>query len=761
MNRASPDKLVVPAAGLLTVVLLLGVAGALLLWLEGSRDQVELTLREAVTPPEQATLDGAPPGGSQPVVDLRGIFAAGDGLPSSERASWPRFRGEHFDNVGRGEVPLAKAWGPQGPPVLWELALGEGHGGAAVRHGRVYLLDYDEERESDLLRCHSLEDGREIWRRWYRTGAKRNHGTSRTVPTVSEDHVLTLGPRCHLVCSDARTGDFRWGLDLAREYGAREPLWLSAQHPLIDGDTAVVAPAGRALMIGLDAATGAVRWETPNPHGWQMSHSSIVPMTLAGRRMYVYAALGGLVGVAADGDEIGGILWEAEAWNHAVVAPSPVELGNDRILVTAGFGAGSAIFRIERQGGGFRAILERSLDRRDFACEQHTPILYRDHLYTVMPKDGGERAGRLVCASRRGEPVYDSETAQRFGLGPFLIAQDRLFVLSEDGTLTMAEASTEAWRPIAQAKVLDGRDAWAPLALAGGRLLLRDSERMVCLDLRETAAESWLEELTVPLEEGEPRALAVGPDGLIHVAVGSERLVLDERGDIVQRHACSGPVTAMAFDGSGTLYLAVDEHLEVLSPDGETQRWASLGEGALPSSVAVGPDAVWVADAGQRVLWRFDLEGRLQQVLGRPAAGSDDPGFVLPSPYLDLAVGSDGLLWVTNPGQLRVERWGPEGRRGFWGAPSLEPQGFAGCCNPVHLALLPDGSLVTSEKGLSRVKVHRADGQLLAVVAGPEDFAPEAPGMDVAVDAEGRIVVADRAQRMVRVFGRRIVGDGG
>ena len=40
--------------------------------------------------------------------------------------------------------------------------------------------------ESDVLRCLSLADGREIWRRWYRTGAKRNHGVSRTVPAVTE-----------------------------------------------------------------------------------------------------------------------------------------------------------------------------------------------------------------------------------------------------------------------------------------------------------------------------------------------------------------------------------------------------------------------------------------------------------------------------------------------------------------------------------------------------------------------------------------------
>ncbi len=473
------------AATAVLTALILGSAGAWLLSWWGQAGPEQPAPRVPVTPPELATLDEALPGEGPPMVDIRGSFAAGPGAPSGVEGSWPRFLGAGFDNVARDGVALAERWGAEGPPVLWELELGEGHGGAAVHAGRVYLLDYDEQSESDLLRCLSLDDGREIWRRWYRTGAKRNHGTSRTVPTVSDEHVLTMGPRCHVLCADARTGDFLWGVDLAREYGAREPLWLSAQHPLIDGDTAVVAPAGEALLVGFDLATGEQRWAAPNPHGWQMSHASVVPMRLAGRRMYVYAALGGVVGVAADGEDIGAILWETEAWDHAVVAPSPVSLGDDGVLLTAGFGAGSAILRVQREGAGYSASVERRLDRRTLACEQHTPIHHEGHLFAVMPEDAGPLAGQLVCADPQGEQVYSSGRDQRFGLGPFLVAGDRLLVLGDDGVLTMARASTEAWTPLAQARVLEGPDAWAPMALAGGRLLLRDARRMVCLDLRE------------------------------------------------------------------------------------------------------------------------------------------------------------------------------------------------------------------------------------------------------------------------------------
>jgi outer membrane protein assembly factor BamB len=55
--------------------------------------------------------------------------------------------------------------------------------------------------------------------------------------------------------------------------------------------------------------------------------------------------------------------------------------------------------------------------------------------------------------------------------------------LNDDGVLTLAEASTTGYRQLAQAKVLPGPDAWGPMALTDGRLVLRDLNRMACLDV--------------------------------------------------------------------------------------------------------------------------------------------------------------------------------------------------------------------------------------------------------------------------------------
>jgi hypothetical protein len=75
---------------------------------------------------------------------------------------------------------------------------------------------------------------------------------------------------------------------------------------------------------------------------------------------------------------------------------------------------------------------------------------------------------------------------ERFGLGPFLRADDQMFLLDDDGTLSLIRASTRGYERLARARVLQGREAWGPMALVDGRLLLRDFEELICLDVRAT-----------------------------------------------------------------------------------------------------------------------------------------------------------------------------------------------------------------------------------------------------------------------------------
>jgi outer membrane protein assembly factor BamB len=424
--------------------------------------------------------DMSPAAPAEPVVDIAGFFARGTGVAGGPAGSWPGFRGPGRDAVSTETVPLTRSLSDAAARTAWSADLGEGYAGPAVADGRVYMLDYDQRELADVLRCLSLADGSEIWRRGYHVKVKRNHGMSRTVPAVADGFVVTLGPKCQVMCAEATTGEFRWGIDLVRDYGATVPDWYAGQCPLIDEGKAILAPGGEKLMVAVDCATGREVWHTPNEDGWLMTHSSVVPMDFAGRRMYVYCASGGAVGVAADD---GRVLWNCDSWTvNMANCPSPVIVGDGRIFLTGGYGSGSMMLRLVDRGDGRIGVEELfRLTPQQFGSEQQTPVLVGGHIYGVRDD------GQLVCLDLDGNILWTSGREHRFGAngrGPYVAADGMLIVLDGEGTLHLVDASPDAFSEIDSARVLDEGEAWGPMALAGGRLLARDLLHMIAIDIR-------------------------------------------------------------------------------------------------------------------------------------------------------------------------------------------------------------------------------------------------------------------------------------
>lgn len=421
-----------------------------------------------------------PAGGrsAEPARPLEGTLEQFDVEPVDLPGEWPVFRGPQLDGIAHDDVPLARAWPEGGPPVLWSIAVGEGHAGAAVLDGRVYVLDYDRENELDALRCSSLADGREIWRFSYPVVIKRNHGMSRTVPAVTNQFVVGLGPKCHVCCLDAKTGQAHWLIDLVREHGATVPPWYAGQCPLIEDGRAILAPGGDALLMAIDCASGEVVWKSPNPRAWNMTHSSITPMQFGDRRIYVYCGKGGVAGIDASD---GALLWDTTDWKISIATcPSPVVLPEGRIFFSGGYNAGALMMQIELDGEELAARTLYRLGPKEFGSTQHTPVFYEGYLYGVR-----ERDKELVCLDLDANEQWASGTQHRFGIGPYMVADGLIFVMDDAGKLTLAEATPKAFRPLAEADVLAGHDSWGPMAMVAGRLIVRDLTEMKCLDVTE------------------------------------------------------------------------------------------------------------------------------------------------------------------------------------------------------------------------------------------------------------------------------------
>jgi outer membrane protein assembly factor BamB len=398
-------------------------------------------------------------------------------------ADWPQFRGPNRDNIST-EKGLQRSWPSGGPKVLWKVPVCQGYAGVAIKSGRVYINDYDFQKKEHLVRCLSLVDGKEIWRWTYPVEIRPNHGITRTVPAVGDKLVFSLDPKCRFHALDAATGKLVWQKNLVQEYKVTIPGWYAGQNPLLDGDRVVVATGGDALVAAFDQATGKEIWRTPNDARDIMSHSSLAPATIHGVKQYLYLTMKSVLGVAAAD---GKLLWSAPFTAKMAAVPAPVSIGDGRVFVTSGYEAGSVMYGVDKAATGFSVKKLYDLTSMQFNSEVHTPILFQKHLFAV----GSKTRGRFTCLGLDGKPVWQSPVAannpagtRTFELGGFLLADGMFFIVDgRSGMLRLVDANVQGYKELASAQILGGEEVWGPPALSNGKLIIRDMDQMVCLQV--------------------------------------------------------------------------------------------------------------------------------------------------------------------------------------------------------------------------------------------------------------------------------------
>jgi hypothetical protein len=271
-----------------------------------------------------------------------------------------------------------------------------------------------------------------------------------------------------------------------------------------------------------------------------------------------------------------------------------------------------------------------------------------------------------------------------------------------------------------------------------------------------------------PTGFGKVKRLAASRDGHVWVAGDRAARLFTPAGKQLKEFPFESQPHALRETEEGQLFVAFARAFEVYDSSGtRLMRSPRLGETTFITSLAVHGRTVYLADAGQREVIICDREsGDEIDRFGKRDAGRNNPGFEVPSPYFDLAVAGDGRLRIVNPSRLRVETYSLDGRfLSSWGQAGMQIDRFCGCCNPVYFALAANGDFITSEKGLTRVKMFGSDGQFKGVVAGPDRLVEDkemakracedcsvGAGFDVAVDPQNNVFVLDPFRKVVRKF---------
>jgi hypothetical protein len=253
--------------------------------------------------------------------------------------------------------------------------------------------------------------------------------------------------------------------------------------------------------------------------------------------------------------------------------------------------------------------------------------------------------------------------------------------------------------------------------------------------------------------------IAVGPADKIFVLGDEEVRIFEPGGTMVRNWKAPEGALCLTVDAEDRVYFGLTGRVEIYMASGTHMEGFAAIENSRPARITdirVSGQAVLIADAEGRLIQRYSRDGKH---LGTIGAHGKTRGFMLPNRSFDIDVDSKGVIRATDPGRHRVSSWGSDGSpAGYFGKFGLtNPEDFVGCCNPVNLAIAPDGSIITAEKVAARVKVYSPDGKLLALI-GPEHFDLKCVHLHLAVDSKGRIFVADPVRLEVKVFSP-LIGD--
>jgi outer membrane protein assembly factor BamB len=413
---------------------------------------------------------------------------------------WPQYLGPNRNGLS-DQKGILRSWPEQGPEVLWKTDVGIGFGGPVVKDGKVYLLDRDD-KAGDKLRCIDLSSGKELWNFRYEAPGSVMFPGSRSVPALDGNRVYSCGPYGNLYCIDINTHKPIWNKNVWTDWGGEKiPTWAITQCPLVYGDLLILASqTSKAGVVAYEKLTGNVKWVTPpiGPVGYvspeiiKVGRESHIVMISASKGRGESASGGKVVGI----DPLNGkILWEYTNWQCGIPVPDAVDAGDGKVLITGGYQAGAAMIKIEKKADGSYSVKEL-YKNPDFGAHTQPPVLVNGYFYAQYSTN--ERKDGLVCMSIDGQVKWKTGRSPLFDKGGLIVADGLLLATDGSTKLYLIEPDPSSFKPVATAELLkeggtgSGTDQaaskvgssnqnWAPLALADGKLLIRDQNRLMCV----------------------------------------------------------------------------------------------------------------------------------------------------------------------------------------------------------------------------------------------------------------------------------------
>lgn len=402
---------------------------------------------------------------------------------ASSRPDFPQYLGPSRDTTISGPG-LNTNWSQHPPQVLWRIPVGAAWSGFVIVGERI--LTQEQRTEEELVTCRNLSDGKLLWE--HVDAAKYDTVIAgagpRQTPVVVDGRVYTMGATGILNCLELNTGHQIWRTNILalaarsveiksapggqRTNVASIPDWGFAGSPLVVDGRVVVQPGGdegRSL-AAFNVDHGDLAWSAGNGGA---EYGSPTLLSLAGvRQILVFSTKQ----ISAHDPSTGRILWQHPFGTQFPLVATPLAVGPDRVMISAGYGVGAELLEVNSGTNGTLQVTRVWASRR-LKAKFHHPVRRENHVY-------GLDDGMWACLdlSDGSQPWKGG----RYGHGQGLLIGENYLLMAESGELILLELRPDAPRELERYRVFD-RKTWNPIALAGNLLLVRNDEEAVLLKL--------------------------------------------------------------------------------------------------------------------------------------------------------------------------------------------------------------------------------------------------------------------------------------
>lgn len=400
---------------------------------------------------------------------------------------WPQWRGPHRD--GRSaETGLLASWPAGGPSLVFRASgFGGGYSSLAILGDRLYTLG-DLEGGQHVIAANK-NDGKILWKTRIGPTWEDEYGGARSTPTIDGERLYALGTDGDLVCLETATGKLVWQRNLAKDFGGHLMVingthWKFAESPLVDGERVIVTPGVRtAALVALEKTTGRELWRTALPELGEKGadgagYSSVVVSEAGGTRQYVQLLGRGVVGVEA---ATGKFLWGYNrVANNVANIPTPI-IDGDFVFVSTSYNTGSALLKLSRQDGGFKAEEVYFLPHNELQNHHGGLILHDGHIYGGT---GHNKGFPIAVEMASGKKAWGPERNEGDGSAAVLYADGRLYFRYQNGRMVLMDATPTGYREAGSFLIPEvSHPSWSHPVISSRRLYVREQDNLFVYDV--------------------------------------------------------------------------------------------------------------------------------------------------------------------------------------------------------------------------------------------------------------------------------------